>query len=542
MTNRLQVAIIDYSAGANYGRVVDYVQLGGMDSSQDVNSDLLANDPYHFWDNIYTNGVLLGVLNQIQVSMDGVNIYGQGPTGNAGWTDSAIPGGPANDVSPAAQQAFFRGFFASDGHYNYPNQQPPTYYNTQSAMQAPYTPSTFVTRYTSWQANDPLVHYLASDLAPVSARETTIDWPPSIVGSLGVVNSRYQPWGKSPPTYVNALDQDQNSVNLAFKDPLVRESDSWDFPAGKLPTAGWLGRVHRGTPWQTVYLKATNILAWANNAGQNGFNTWKTWTGDINLFDAANAAPVEDHLLFDLFTTAFNDNATRGQLSVNVSSNSLAAWSAVFSGIVTLSNNLPNSGNQSVVSPLRAQRAVPSSLYLAPSYSYTNIINPAGGSGMNSALGQIVAGIDRTRATFTNADGLVGVFEHKGDLLAVPELTERSPFLNTSAAQQGNGISDEMYEWLPQQAMSLVRVGAPRYVIYSYGQALKPAPNGTYLGSATLANGQPAFGMVTNYQVMSETATRAVVRLDTVRTNANDAIIVTPPRAVIESFNVLPPD
>jgi hypothetical protein len=341
---------------------------------------------------------------------------------------------------------------------------------------------------------------------------------------------------------VNALDQDQNSVNLAFKDPLVRESDSWDFPAGKLPTAGWLGRVHRGTPWQTVYLKATNILAWANNAGQNGFNTWKTWTGDINLFDAANAAPVEDHLLFDLFTTAFNDNATRGQLSVNVSSNSLAAWSAVFSGIVTLSNNLPNSGNQSVVSPLRAQRAVPSSLYLAPSYSYTNIINPAGGSGMNSALGQIVAGIDRTRATFTNADGLVGVFEHKGDLLAVPELTERSPFLNTSAAQQGNGISDEMYEWLPQQAMSLVRVGAPRYVIYSYGQALKPAPNGTYLGSATLANGQPAFGMVTNYQVMSETATRAVVRLDTVRTNANDAIIVTPPRAVIESFNVLPPD
>jgi hypothetical protein len=51
--------------------------------------------------------------------------------------------------------------------------------------------------------------------------------------------------------------------------------------------------------------------------------------------------------------------------------------------------------------------------------------------------------------------------------------------------------------------------------------------------------------MVTNYQVMSEMATRAVVRLDTVRTNSfstDGAIIVTPPSAVIESFNILPPD
>ena len=56
------------------------------------------------------------------------------------------------------------------------------------------------------------------------------------------------------------------------------------------------------------------------------------------------------------------------------------------------------------------------------------------------------------------------------------------------------------------------------------------------------------FGMVTNYQVVSEIATRAVLRLDTARTNvidvnaANSAITVTPPRAVIESFNILPPD
>jgi hypothetical protein len=306
---------------------------------------------------------------------------------------------------------------------------------------------------------------------------------------------------------------------------------------------GWLGRVHRGTPWQTVYLKSTNILNWANSLGQNGVNTWENWTGDFNHFDARNAATMEDRLLFDLFTTAFNDNATRGQLSVNVTSNSLAAWSAVFSGIMALSNNLPNSGNPPSASfPPHYQKPLPG----YPSPGYTNlVIAPAGVNGNNSALGQIVAGIDQTRATFTNADGLVGAFEHKGDILATPQLTEQAPFLNwNNAAQRTNGISDEMYEWLPQQAMSLLRVGTPRYVIYSYGQALKPAalPNGVFVGGSLL---------VTNYQVVSEIATRAVVRLETMRTNAISAfggfggtntIYMTPPRAVIESFNILPPD
>ena len=535
-TNRLQAAIIDYSAGYNNGRIVDYVQLGGMDSSQDLNAALLdpKNNPYHFWNTNYdSGGNLYGIIEQIQVSETGENYERQALSGSAGWTTGQIPGGPIGDTSPAAQQQFFRGFFNANGIYSYGGQ---FYVNSQSAMQAPYTPAVNVVQHTTWEVNDPLVHYLASDLAPHTATPIQPDW-----GSVSFYTppTRYQPWGLPPPSYVSGVDP--NPANLAFKDPLVRESDSWDFPAGKLPTAGWLGRVHRGTPWQTVYLKATNILAWANNVGQNGFNTWKTWTGDFNLFDAANAAPVDDYLLFDLFTTAFNDNATRGQLSVNVSSNSLAAWSAVFSGIVTLSNNFPNSV---IGLPNRYQNPLLVQSEYPP--AYTNlIISPAGGSGMNSALGQIVAGIDRTRATFMNADGLVGVFEHKGDILAVPQLTEQSPFLNTSAAQQGNGISDEMYEWLPQQVMSLVRdSSSPRYVIYSYGQALKPSPNGIYQGSATL-NGQPAFGMVTNYQVMSEMATRAVVRLDTVRTNSfstDGAIIVTPPRAVIESFNILPPD
>ena len=54
-----------------------------------------------------------------------------------------------------------------------------------------------------------------------------------------------------------------------------------------------------------------------------GTNVWALWTGDTQLvngqnYDAVNTAPAQDRLLFDVFTTALNDNATRGQLSVNV--------------------------------------------------------------------------------------------------------------------------------------------------------------------------------------------------------------------------------
>jgi hypothetical protein len=94
--------------------------------------------------------------------------------------------------------------------------------------------------------------------------------------------------------------------------------------------------------------------------------------------------------------------------------------------------------------------------------------------------------------------------------------------------------------------MSLLRCsGSPRYVIYCYGQALKPAPNSVYTG------GGQFFGMVTNYQVVSEIATRAVVRFGSTVTNVVTANsfgnwfsmpMVTNNNAVIENFNILPPD
>jgi len=84
------------------------------------------------------------------------------------------------------------------------------------------------------------------------------------------------------------------------------------------------------------------------------------------------------------------------------------------------------------------------------------------------------------------------------------------------------GIDDYAYERIPQQILSLLRVGQPRFVIYAYGQALKPA------------HIDPATGIVDNYQVTAEYATRTVVRVEG---DPRGRV-----RTVVESFNILPPD
>jgi hypothetical protein len=88
------------------------------------------------------------------------------------------------------------------------------------------------------------------------------------------------------------------------------------------------------------------------------------------------------------------------------------------------------------------------------------------------------------------------------------------------------GMKDAVMEWLPQQMMSLVRLGEPRFVVYAYGQGLKPAQNAVVVSGGY-------FGMVTNYQITAEVVMRAVVRLEGAPDN---------PRAVVESYNVLGPE
>jgi hypothetical protein len=549
-TNRLQVFMLG-GIGAPY-HVIDYVQFAGPNSSRNLNAELQTSVAgtgfgYIWCTTSNTAGVPWGIVNQIDVSLGADSTHRSDY-----WKD----GEAANEIS---------GFSQFMGHGMANNTPTAQFYATNNPAQVPYTPSVTTSEYISWQANDPLVHYLASDLnfqgTEIGGTKTGITVTNTLSRpSFNLWNERYQPWGRTAQmgdATVNTAIVDQNPANLAFKDPLVRMSDNWDFPGNKFPTVGWLGRVHRGTPWQTVYLKASDILTEINAFGSNiGTNTWVKWTGNTNLtfshyFDAPNAAPKQDRLLFDLFTTAFNDNATRGTLSVNAgpTNANLAAWSAMFSGVVAISNNSPETSTDFISVRPQFQTSPPSNSWL--------IVQPAGLSGLNSALGQLVQGINNTHTVFTNDDGLVGTFEHVGDILATPQLTEQSPFLHLSnyvnnvwvndQVQKTNGISDEMYEWLPQQTMSLLRCSSsPRYVIYCYGQALKPAPN------SVLTSGGQYFGMITNYQVVSEIATRAVVRFnntvtnnlvfDVNTTNWISVPVMTNNNAVIESFNMLPPD
>jgi len=453
-----------------------------------------------------------GIINQIAYSKNGTPPVGNPPTGDGLWQadPQAVPLGGTK----AQQQIYFQAFFLPGGRIG-------NVTNTQLTIQAPYSPTRYIMQYVTWQANDPLVHYLASDIDEPPLNNTTTPEPglhaytfpiTNALTSLnlGRLNDRYMPWGGNPTlTVEQRIQDDPNAYDTAERDPLATSSDNWDFPANKFPTTGLLGQVHRGTPWQTVYLKSTNFVA------VSGVNPWAQWTGDGNTFDAANSAPVQDRLLFDLFTTAFNDNATRGQLPINQPG--LAAWSALLSGVVALTNN-PFAG-------------IVTNMIIQPAgvYNPTNL----------PALVQIVQGITTARGNLVNADGLKGSFEHIGDILSTPQLTEQSPFINTSTLDaNGNPVypSDEVMEWLPQQMMSLLRTGTPRYVIYSYGQTLEPAAGATYLGAGNY------FGMVTNYQIVAETATRSVVRFDSSVTNLNNTLTVTNNRAVIERYNILPPD
>ena len=445
MTNRLQVAIIDYStnvsplnvSGPSVGRIVDYVQLDGMNSSQLLNSALPENDLNSCWNTNYDAlGNLLGVFNQIRVSLYGTTITGQSPTGLGSWNTGPIPGGPASDTSPMAQQSFFRGFFSPDGSYSYDGA---IYFNTQSVVRAPYMPIAFAIQHTTWAANDPLVHYLASDLAPHTDHLQVVDWG---YFNPQMPNQRYQPWGISTASVVGV---DTNPNNLAYKDPLVRSSDNWNFPRNEILNVGWLGQVHRGTPWQTIYLKPTNIVTWVNNSlAQTGLATWMNWTGDCDPADAAAMAPVQDWHLVGLLASLFNTNNLASLISVNNPDPN--AWRVTLNGMTVLTNISSDVQIRFPVFPPQLSALVISSNALQAA-----MIANAIQSARNSQPGQF--------------------FPDIGDILTIPQLTVVSPYLNVSSAIQiTNGISDEAYEAIPSQLLPLLRTDSLGSVMTANGQ------------------------------------------------------------------------
>jgi len=93
--------------------------------------------------------------------------------------------------------------------------------------------------------------------------------------------------------------------------------------------------------WQTIYLKASDILGEIQNGANIGTNTWMNWTGDFDPTDTAAMAPVRDRHVVSMLAALLNTNDLRSLFSVNNSNPN--AWLVLLDGLTVLTNDLPDS-------------------------------------------------------------------------------------------------------------------------------------------------------------------------------------------------------
>jgi hypothetical protein len=497
ITNRMLLVATAPVGGVD--RIVDLVTLNPLVSGFDVSQFMTgvtnlygstnALDPGRFW---LTNRVMssllamtAGITNQIFVSTNDLSDSSLW----ANWSEDAVSG-------QQRQRSIdeFRVFLGLPPLYD------PRRTNTPVLrIQVPFSPTRKLLQRLSWQANDPLVHYHFDDLYSAQYASLTNVVPVLPSGSdegytpglpnLNEVNRRMDPWGGQAGSQ---LSGQKFAYNPAVKDPGVTQADDWEFPSGALPHVGWMGRIHRGTPWQTIYLKSgmETLPNWLEYAGQSPGNAYNHPTNDWRLLDG--------------FTSALTENATRGLLGVNQTN--AAAWAAVFGGVRVRTNTV------SSLNP--AQTASYDRLYIQPE---------------TWQFQRLLEGIHTNRLT---RPGLS--YRYLGEILSAPVLTDASPFLNLAGLGSGQArINDAVYEAIPQQVLGLLKSDDPFFVVYSYGQALRPADRSLVLRQGAY------FNLCTNYQVTSEVLTKATFRID--RRLALDGTNVLY-NAVIDSFNVLPVD
>lgn len=469
ITNRIQAYMIDST-----GHVLDYVQLGGINNSLNLNQAVADNSIIQagsgkgyttgLWStNFYQGEIPFGVNAQYLTSLGAENPvyppYGVPAEDLDGgrWNSSPITGVSGRTYTdPAAQQAFFTAFVSPTHLANYypggnPNNLPPDVItNYLTSMPLPFTPTRKIVQRIVYEANDPLVHYMASDLynLPDSTNGFTMDNPPlrKLVGQ----NDRYMPWGM-PGNFAgstfNSIPVDNNAYNVSYKDPLVVDSDAWNFPTNQTLNPSWLGQVHRGTPWQTIYLKSPNILDETAVFGGDptlniGFPTWQLWTGDLNPADAAAMAPVQDWRLVALLASLFNTNNVSWLFSAN--DPNPADWENLLNGMTALTNDV----NDFL-------------LGFDPMAQFATLTI----SSNSSQAAEIANAIESTRVALPGQ-----LFASPGEIFAVPQLSAQSPYLNVDPVQIQAGLSDLAYEAIPDQLLPLLRIDS--------------------IGSMTAANGQ----------------------------------------------------
>ena len=213
-TNRLQVMMVDQDKdNSSIYHVIDYVQFAGPDSYRNLNAEIADYDPnnptYGLWNTncfggaISANAMPYGVFNQVEYAMN-PQLNGGLLIGNDVGTWQPPPGGGHVGDSIAALNAFLSpNHHASGTDLN--GYTSPQTSNLNQTVQVPFTPTRVSYQYISWQANDPLVHYIASDLnftgsEPSGLQTGTHQWSGLMTNfpasNLGMLNDRYQPWGR----------------------------------------------------------------------------------------------------------------------------------------------------------------------------------------------------------------------------------------------------------------------------------------------------------------------------------------------------------
>ena len=223
---------------------------------------------------------------------------------------------------------------------------------------------------------------------------------------------------------------DPEAYNLALKDPQVWTSDQWDFPTGQGPILTALGRVHRGTPWQTLYLKSAVARV----------DEWMTQSSDY-LWAPTNAAqfvrdhPTNDWALVGLAASLLNTNSLDQLISMN--DPRPGAWAKVWDGLTVLSNSLSTEELLTVFRPVSSPN------------SFDTLVMTS-----NSPPAAVLTdALSRARALQPSRR-----FNGWVDFFQVPELSLNSPwFGETDDIQRQLAISDAAYEAIPNQLLARLR-------------------------------------------------------------------------------------
>ncbi|MDB6111661.1 MAG: hypothetical protein JWR69_3411 [Pedosphaera sp.] len=401
-TNRFRCILRD----SDSGRIIDYVQLGSLKSIRDLTEEARANDPFSVWAANIVNYNSVQIPASVKAQLQIAQGLGLGDA----WDKAQIGASQGNAKAQAID--FFNRFWNGD-----PN-------NTNTFAPVPFSPTAKFYASSSWQVNDPLVHYTLGDLAtsyipnnlPQLVDLTQVSsFINNITKNIGLVNASYHPWN-----YNRNQASDPGFTDPAFKDSPVTSSDAWDFPAGLPLSPVWLGRVHRGTPWQTVYLKSASVNA----------SLWQTWSGNPSARDALLTQPTNDWHLVSLLASLLNTNRPRDLLPVNQLNP--ATFGYTFSnGIPVLTNTAP--------------------------YTFASLL-------MDSNSPQTSVILDGINAVRLQKPGQY--FRDVGDILAAPELTMNSPWLNPN----GGGITDLAYEMIPSQILGSLRIDSFGTLRQSNGQ------------------------------------------------------------------------